>query len=598
MELKFSKEYSLCFKGETYVFKNVVFKLDEILLKRFPLFETILLNCEGGTIQHLCFGEHDCENGIVFKSSIVNSDLIYEIICFVVLGLNINADIYISILVKACKYLGLSASDIDAIILSKSKPMSPEVLLDYYIYCNESEAKFNENCLPTYCNDFCDFWCDQLGTIVYEDRIRILQNLYPNEFITVRVNPDMDRVSNIGGEVLDFVDFPNNCVIAGGAMVYACVTNSYTYEGMDVDIFTFGFNASSSALQIVEMLKSHEYIAGFMSKSVAVCIKDGHQIQVICTDSNSPEDIINNFDLDYVKVYYSFACQRSRASISAVKCWSTMTIGHEIVNTVINPARLIKAYLKGFDIRSFGQNEYMEFIPNECKCDTNPYLHSVLNCCVDTLAHDARTCELKWKTILRTYGLPVDYIKMLMSRVLGCKDIEVHHMVPFVLSLFGPSYGKSLHNLPSTAQLSPYLKFITTFQAARPIGNIVVQYVSMPFSIQTPYLLIISANNDSHPMRMLLEIDVKMLNFSRQILCIRNYLHINVDGKRQNCIKVNANVDTVFVNRYGDKYIDALKLCRGARIKCELVIGWTYDNISTFPHKRNMTFIAKKIIQI
>jgi hypothetical protein len=180
-----------------------------------------------------------------------------------------------------------------------------------------------------------------------------LHNLYPHDFLFLDASSlfDKSRLLEIAGsEVAELLEsLPTGSVVAGGAMVYACCPTAKKYDGMDVDIFALNSQACST---VIDFLKQRGYTVWKMETgSVAVAFKkDCHTIQVIYSSAKTPEGIIANFDLDYVRCFWS-PSDGCWATTAAIACWQSMVL--TVPQTPIPRQRLQKAYKKGFDISAF-----------------------------------------------------------------------------------------------------------------------------------------------------------------------------------------------------------------------------------------------------
>ena len=229
---------------------------------------------------------------------------------------------------------------------------------------------------------------------------------------------DTSRLLKLAGGFLD-EKLPANAVVAGGSVVYACCPKSKTYPGMDVDVFTFGPKASESAKALRARLRAAGFHIGYLGKdSVCVGVKDGRTVQIICTGFAEPDALITGFDMDYVEAYWSrrTGCM---ASLKAIRAWGTMRV-HEsrtIRTAPPRPKRLVKAHIKGFDISRFPMR-------SDAKGSAKENLLSCLNVAsLEALDRSREARAIRYNTILKTTGIPRDYLEHLMETVLRCNRV-------------------------------------------------------------------------------------------------------------------------------------------------------------------------------
>ena len=142
------------------------------------------------------------------------------------------------------------------------------------------------------------------------------------------------------------------CVIAGGAAL-AFVNPLYTPS--DVDVFTFGPDASSAALRIVHNIasatKDGRIVVSARGGVVTVWRPDMLPVQVVLTTSASAEAVIAHFDINVCKVYVNFVnewpCVHVTGEAASFHMGATIKPCSESATTQTR-RRLIKYVLAGF----------------------------------------------------------------------------------------------------------------------------------------------------------------------------------------------------------------------------------------------------------
>jgi hypothetical protein len=344
----------------------------------------------------------------------------------------------------------------------------------------------------------------------------MLIDLVGDEVVTLPVACDEARLVEIGGHFLD-TKLPPHCIVAGGSVAYACAPASTKYEGMDLDIFTYGPTSHQTSMELIQRLRDQHYIVGYLGNSVATGVKDGVVIQIICTGFATPDEIIYDFDLDYVEAYwFNGEC---RATPTAMKAWKTVTIrnSRSIAFQSIPKRRYIKAYRKGFDVSKFIELTNVESSSDE-------YVHEIPT----NQAGGA--------------------IQVYMRDVLHLR-LEHQQLQPMTAGLDGYHSIVNLSN-ESAQRLLPY---ITT--TAKEHGA----FVNMNFSVRTPKLTSPRFHQDLPTGNIYLTRNIKLMaqagHFYEQLLTIERHLGIHretwlvLEHYRDIAMKVDGK--TEIVNQHG-----------------------------------------------
>jgi hypothetical protein len=165
-------------------------------------------------------------------------------------------------------------------------------------------------------------------------------------------------------------------VVTGGALVYAL--NDFVPKSTvgDVDVFLLGCDNEIKCLSylltintcIRDLNLDATYASHGASTTAVVDIKfagENVNVQLIFTNMTNAEDVVNNFDLDYVQSYYY--CAKLYSSNSAALSYKKREIS-QFYTPSFKWGRFEKAAQKGFKTVAFGAEtnvlpefEYMQF---------------------------------------------------------------------------------------------------------------------------------------------------------------------------------------------------------------------------------------------
>lgn len=142
-----------------------------------------------------------------------------------------------------------------------------------------------------------------------------------------------------------------NFILTGG-LLYDILTNNFSRELMDIDLFFYGLDIKSkqetlNKLMINLDLNQYNWMIGYIGSVIYLFIQGIPRIiQLIMTDKKSPEDIVNTFDLTHVQMYYqNDIVYGTELAISQLETKTTNS-----TNTHYVPHRLIKYFEKGMNI--------------------------------------------------------------------------------------------------------------------------------------------------------------------------------------------------------------------------------------------------------
>jgi len=141
-----------------------------------------------------------------------------------------------------------------------------------------------------------------------------------------------------------------NFILTGG-LLYDVLTNNFSHELMDIDLFFYGtIELKLEILQELMMnldLNQYDWMIGYIGSVIYLFIQGIPRIiQLIMTDKNSPEEIIDTFDLTHIQMYYqNEVVYGTELAISQLETKTT-----DSTNTHFVPYRLIKYFEKGLNI--------------------------------------------------------------------------------------------------------------------------------------------------------------------------------------------------------------------------------------------------------
>lgn len=102
-------------------------------------------------------------------------------------------------------------------------------------------------------------------------------------------------------------ELPNGICLAGGSIVTAlCKLNPEIYQNINIWVYGKHGTHNESFINAVNFLMRSGDVVCAVNKSVCTFVKPGarHNIQLIYTNRHTPEEIVNNFDLPYLRNYY------------------------------------------------------------------------------------------------------------------------------------------------------------------------------------------------------------------------------------------------------------------------------------------------------
>jgi hypothetical protein len=142
-----------------------------------------------------------------------------------------------------------------------------------------------------------------------------------------------------------------NFILTGG-LLYDVLTNKFSQELMDIDLFFYGSDIKSKQETLNKLmmnldLNQYNWMIGYVGSVIYLFIQGIPRIiQLIMTDKKSPEEILNTFDLTHVQMYYqNDVIYGTELAISQLGTKTT-----ESTNTHCVPYRLIKYFEKGMNI--------------------------------------------------------------------------------------------------------------------------------------------------------------------------------------------------------------------------------------------------------
>ncbi len=171
--------------------------------------------------------------------------------------------------------------------------------------------------------------------------------------------------------LIDIVPFELDNIVFSGGLLFECIKNTQIEELSDIDLFLFGSDNKKilTYIKLVSNLKSYcetnslEYFIGFNQSVVYIFVRTIPRIiQLIFTDKDSAEQIIDNFDLLHLCSWYDGTNLYSHKKVSELIESNTSEINLNC-KTPIKSNRLIKYQLKGLDLTKLLYQEY-DFILN------------------------------------------------------------------------------------------------------------------------------------------------------------------------------------------------------------------------------------------
>lgn len=157
---------------------------------------------------------------------------------------------------------------------------------------------------------------------------------------------------------VDRFDF-SNIVIAGG-LISAIMEKDFEkktdiYANSDIDIFVYGLNQSNTLKKIQQLYDciqekyNYEEISFTYPASmvVTILIPNVRPIQIVGTEKKTDMELISDFDLTHCQIGYgSSGLIYTPAFFEAITTKTTT-----ITKTSIQAYRLVKAYLRGYDVK-------------------------------------------------------------------------------------------------------------------------------------------------------------------------------------------------------------------------------------------------------
>lgn len=175
-----------------------------------------------------------------------------------------------------------------------------------------------------------------------------------------------------------------NFILTGG-LLYDVLTNNFSHELMDIDLFFYGSDIKSKQETLNKLmmnldLNQYNWMIGYVGSVIYLFIQGIPRIiQLIMTDKKSPEEIVNTFDLTHVQMYYqNDVVYGTELAISQLKTKTT-----ESTNTHFVPYRLIKYFEKGMNIgdKIFTNNNFIfsDSIEKLYKYKSQKKIYSITN---------------------------------------------------------------------------------------------------------------------------------------------------------------------------------------------------------------------------
>ena len=157
-------------------------------------------------------------------------------------------------------------------------------------------------------------------------------------------------------------NIPLSCnVIYSGGSLYDIVTGFYEPDLVDLDLFVYGENKCETVIKIIRSLQKLHKIYCFVYRNIInIYIENVPRIvQIICVDHSSPSEIINTFDLSYVKMYYDG--NNVYASSDCITSLQTQTV--QVYNW-LKTSRIHKCFRRGMDVKLHKHHEFL--FPRTC----------------------------------------------------------------------------------------------------------------------------------------------------------------------------------------------------------------------------------------
>ena len=157
--------------------------------------------------------------------------------------------------------------------------------------------------------------------------------------------------------LLDFLPWMNNNFIFSGGLLYDTITNNYREDLVDIDIFIYGDTdlKKNTILETIDKLSSiYKIYIGLNRSVISIYIEDVPRIlQLICCEHDNPDDILNNFDMSYVKLYYTILVSTKRNIVYAnLECIESIMTQTTNINHIKKYSRICKPINRGLNIIS------------------------------------------------------------------------------------------------------------------------------------------------------------------------------------------------------------------------------------------------------
>jgi hypothetical protein len=146
----------------------------------------------------------------------------------------------------------------------------------------------------------------------------------------------------------------SNIIIAGGSIVTA-VFDLPMRNYSDIDFWVYGEDRLSNMESWSNLIK---YLWHNLPCPTSIVINNGiaslippkphHKLQVILTEYKHPNEIIYNFDLNYVQSYFTLNTKKLYMTCSCLESWMSKQANCFNKNVKIKEERLYKLYEKGF----------------------------------------------------------------------------------------------------------------------------------------------------------------------------------------------------------------------------------------------------------
>lgn len=183
--------------------------------------------------------------------------------------------------------------------------------------------------------------------------IKIKKNIIGAQYIEYEDEEFIQKLGKFTFGLDKVIPWEDGNFILTGGLLYDVLTNNFSYDLTDIDLFFYGLDIESKMETLNKLmmnldLNQYNWMIGYIGSVIYLFIQGIPRIiQLIMTDKKNPEEIVNTFDLTHIQMYYQndvvYGTELAISQLGTKKTDST--------NTHFIPYRLIKYFEKGMNIR-------------------------------------------------------------------------------------------------------------------------------------------------------------------------------------------------------------------------------------------------------